>query len=198
MSNQLTSNDLPTGRRAIIQQQKLLTRYLDDTIRYNTSDKFTLEQLRPFVMDIAAGALSYRGACMKYGISYNTLNEWKRKGWIQEAVEIAKDLVQEQLDRKLSGVVHQALNNISTALEKGDGYIGKDGTLKHKPVTAKDNAVIAAIAFDKQRLLRGEATTISENRDDGEMLKELADRFKSFATREEKVIDGELVRGVDE
>lgn len=130
---------------------------------------------------------------MKHGISYNTINDWKRRGWIYEAVELGKQLAQDALDRRFTGVINKALNNLDDALENGDSVLGKDGKLKRKPVTAKDNALIAAIAFDKRQLVRGEPTNVSEDKSKDDRLNELAEQFKKFAMREEKTIEGELV-----
>lgn len=193
---ELKGNDLEIGRRAIVQKNVLLTRHLDDIIKYNVrkSNPYSREAVFEFVLDVASGKESYRSSGMKHGISYNTVNEWKRKGWIYEAVEVAKELVQEKLDRRLTGVINKALDNLDTALDKGDTVIGKDGKLKTKPVTAKDNALIAAIAFDKRQLIRGEATSISDSKDSQEdKLAALAEEFKKFAMREEKVVEGEVL-----
>lgn len=191
------SNDLDFGRRSIVAQKKLMYAHLEDLIKYNTYSKMDNDTVRQLIMDVASGAESYRSAGIKHGISYNTINSWKRSGWIYEAVELGKQIAQDALDRRFSGVINKALDNLDDSLSNGDSVLGKDGKIKRKPVSAKDNALIAAIAFDKRQLVRGEATTISEDKSSEDRLKDLAAQFKKFAMNGEKVIEGEIVDETD-
>lgn len=186
------SNDMEYGRRAIVMKQKMLHRHLEDIVRLslNRVKSYTPEVVTQFIIDVAAGRESYKSSAAKYGISYNTVNQWKKHGWIYEAVEIAKELVQEKIDRRLTGVIDKALTNLDKQLEKGEEIVTKTGTIMKKAVCAKDNALIAAIAFDKRQLLRGEATQIHEEKAGEDKLLKLAEEFKKFAMKEEKTIEG--------
>lgn len=181
------------GQRAIVAQKKLLYRHLEDLIQYNTKNTnrmgWTRENVKQLVMDVATGAKSYRKAAMDEGISYNTVQVWKKNGWIYEAVEIGKELALDALDRKFSGVINKALSNLDERLTHGDVKTDRNGKQIVTPVSAKDNAIVASIAFDKRQLLRGEATSISEDKSTEDRLKDLASQFRRFT--EEKVIEGE-------
>lgn len=198
MPREIRQNDSPFGRRSILAHKKQAMCELEAIIEDNTKTHKDRENIRKLCVDVAMGLESFRSGAMKYGLSYHTVNEWKRKGWIYEAVEIAKELAQDKLDRRLTGTINKALNNIDTALDKGDGVLQKDGSLAYKPVSAKDNAIIAGIAFEKRQLLRGEATQISEEGSTGDKLAALAEQFAKFAINNEKVIDGEAVRVEEE
>ena len=193
------SNDMEYGRRAIVMKQKMLHRHLEDIVRLslNRVKSYTPEIVTQFIIEVAAGRESYRSSAAKHGISYNTVNQWKKHGWIYEAVEIAKELVQEKIDRRLTGVIDKALTNLDDQLSKGEEIVTKTGTIMKKAVCAKDNALIAAIAFDKRQLLRGEATQIHEEKAGEDKLLKLAEEFKKFAMKEEKVIVGEVVEEHD-
>lgn len=124
------------------------------------------------------------------GVPAQTIRYWKAEApWWPTAVKYALAAQKEGLDAKLGQVLDKALENVMQRLELGDPhvykhkYVDDEGILQeeirigYKPVSAKDLMVITSIARDKQSLLRGEATSISEKKSDKEVLENVANKL---------------------
>lgn len=117
------------------------------------------------------------------GVGYNTLRQWKKQPWWEEiANDIRKDKSQE-IDNALSKIIDKSISVVMDRLESGDyHWDAKSQSIVQVPVKMKDAAIVKAISFDKQRLLRGEATQIVDKDDSANKLASLAEQFKAFAT----------------
>lgn len=58
-------------------------------------------------------------------------------------------------------IMKKSAKSLEDRLEHGDLIIDRKGKERRKPISAKDLTVIMAIATDKDRILRGEPTSIS-------------------------------------
>ncbi len=95
------------------------------------------------------------------GIPQRTLSDWQKTDWWKE---YERELIHACKDEQGAGyrlIVGKTQAAIMDRLDKGDLVIGRDGKKRRKPISAKDLTVIMAIATDKDRILRGEPTSIS-------------------------------------
>lgn len=94
------------------------------------------------------------------GIPQRTLSGWIKEPWW---AEFTRDLVaacKDSTGAKFRQIIEKAADETLDRLTNGDIVMTKDGPVR-KPVSAKDAAVIMAVATDKDRILRGEPTSIS-------------------------------------
>ena len=66
-------------------------------------------------------------------------------------------------------------------MELGDFAMTKSGEIIRKPMTARDTVAVVNTVFDKQRLIRNQATSITETQSVEDRLKSLAEEFTKFA-----------------
>ncbi len=124
---------------------------------------------------------SYKKAAEMSGVVASTAKTWQSQEWYPEVMEAARSVAGQKVDRKLSKIIDMALGNLEQRLVKGDPF--KNGSeVDYKPVTAKDSALIAAIAYDKRALSRGEPTAIEADMSLEERLEGLHEKFKEVAT----------------
>jgi len=122
------------------------------------------------------------------GVPAATIRYWKQEApWWPQAVKYALSAQKEGLDAKLGQIVDKALESTMERLALGDPTIIKDAykdlstgetvtkiRVEYTPIKAKDLMVIASIGRDKQSILRGEPTSISEKKSDKEVLEDVA------------------------
>jgi hypothetical protein len=99
------------------------------------------------------------------GVPARTIRDWTGQDWWQDATEQLRERHERQLDARLSAIIDTATAAVQDRLEHGDEVTGKDGTLLRRKVSARDAAIISAVAFDKRALLRGQATRRIEHVD---------------------------------
>lgn len=139
---------------------------------------------------VAQAALAYviEGRCTKVeeitGIPERTVNGWTREEWWPALIDQARLAKQDEVDAGLQRMQDKAIQASIDRLEHGDYIMGKDGQLIRKPVSAKDAAVVAAVAFDKQRIIRNLPTSITASGGDSR-LNAMADRLKEIERRQE-------------
>lgn len=140
-------------------------------------------------------ASSFR-ASKASGVPANTIRVWKQEApWWPVAIKYALEACRESLDAKLGQVVDGSLDAALERLEKGDpvivkkkkwivdleapkgGYWGEEISVEYVPIKAKDLMVIASIARDKQAILRGEPTSISQKKTDDETIAAIANKL---------------------
>lgn len=94
-------------------------------------------------------------------IPQRTISDWMKTDWWgvyhAEMVKACKD----EQGAGYRHIVAKAQKELIDRLEHGDLRRDRAGKLKRTPITAKDLMVITAIATDKDRILRGEPTSIS-------------------------------------
>lgn len=127
------------------------------------------------------------------GVPVRTVTEWASLPWWSALVAELRLRKQDELDAALSGLIHSAVEAARTRIAQGDCRLVKrkdaDGNDVHElvnvPVSARDAAVVAAIAADKRQIVRGEATEIV--RHDSTKLDQLREQMRTISGR---TIDG--------
>ena len=95
------------------------------------------------------------------GIPQRTISDWERSEWWKD---LKAQLIAECKDEQGAGwreLVKKSQVALLDRVTHGDKYLTAGGKERRKPIPAKELAVIAAIATDKDRILRGEPTSIS-------------------------------------
>jgi hypothetical protein len=100
------------------------------------------------------------------GVDAGAVGHWVREGpeWWLALLDRACALHSRELDAKLSGLVHESIDAALDRVRNGDTVVYQ-GELIRKPISAKDAAVVMAIAYDKRALGRGQATSRTERVD---------------------------------
>jgi len=118
------------------------------------------------------------------GIPETTLSGWRKSEWWVPLVADLRSEYDEELDGKLTGLLHRAVDALICGLDRGDTVLVRGSTgsyeSRQKSVSARDLAVISGIIYDKRALLRRMPTSI---RDDGcqDKLKAMAEKFGQIA-----------------
>ena len=120
------------------------------------------------------------------GIPETTLSGWRRSEWWAELGADLRSQYDEELDGKLTGVLHNAVDSLIAAIDTGDTVLVKGAAGEHeqrqKPLSGRDLAVVTGIIYDKRALLRRMPTSIRENAS-GDKLQAMAERFEEIANR---------------
>ena len=96
-------------------------------------------------------------------VKANTLRQWKsRSEWFSEAEDIARKMLQVDLDRKYTRFLHETEKEMRDRLLNGDHHVTKDGDLIRVPVKLRDLMNAHGIVSDKRAMLRGEPTSRKE------------------------------------
>lgn len=182
-------------------------------LRKRTVDLYKLIRYKPtkntkYSKDdiIQAGKLylvygNYNKVAGELGCDRTTVRNWASKDWWPLLLEELKYLKNIELDSKYTHALDKSLAELMDRLDNGDEVVNtKTGSVYKKKISARDAALISAIMYDKRALLRGDPTQIKEhnfNLDD--RMDKLQDMFNTIARKsQEKVIDGEAERVVDE
>ena len=104
-----------------------------------------------------------------------TIRQWKkRNAWWDKAEQHAKALLQKDLERAYTKMLHRTEQEIFDRVENGDVVMTKDGAQVRKPLGGKDLMYIHGIIHDKRAMLRGEPTSRTEKVDPLAVVNELA------------------------
>lgn len=117
------------------------------------------------------------------GIPQRTISDWMKADWWAEYRSQLIRATGDEAGATFRRIMRKASEEIEDRLDNGDIYLDRKGNEKRKPVPAKELAVIMAIATDKDRILRGEPTSISAKATD---LKDKAREFEAIAQGEKK------------
>lgn len=178
----------PTRRKQVVDLYKTITQKFHKNSPYNKDDV-----IRAAKAYLATG--TWNAASKHTGIPVDTIKTWGRKDYWPIILEDINYLKNIETDRQLSQLMEKALSESLDRLEKGDTVIVK-GELVRKPVSARDAALIAAIAYDKRALHRGDPTRIEEkNFSIDDRLVELKDTFDALAKRNEEKVVAEVKKG---
>jgi len=136
-------------------------------------------------------------ACVE-GLKAPALRQWKKRcDWWEAAEQHAKALLQKDLERAYTKMLHKTESEIFKRVEDGDTVIAKDGSLIQKPLTGKDLMYIHGIIHDKRAMLRGEPTSRTEKINPLDVVNELAkllqEKGDSMRKTEEAVSDWEPI-----
>lgn len=146
-------------------------------------------------IQIAQAACAYvmLGACTRVaeviGIPERTINDWTHTEWWPALIDQARAAKQDEIDAGLQEVLDQGIKQTLDRLKDGD-YVYVQGDLKRKPVSARDAAIVTAVAFDKQRILRNLPTSISSSGGESK-LSAMAERLKKIELQQQARIVNE-------
>jgi hypothetical protein len=135
---------------------------------------------------------SYKRSASRAGIPLATVMDWsKTLEWEQILTDVRRRTTA-KTDAQLQNIVTQALIGVKKRLVEGDAVVGKHGEVVYKPVSAKDQATIAAIMIDKRAVL-GTLTKSPEKRGQKltDLKSELEDKAKLAQTGEPMAINAE-------
>lgn len=135
-------------------------------------------------------------------VPVSRLKMWAQEPWWDEVMRKVTREKNEELDGKLTDVLHKAVDLVVDRLENGDLYPdGKDeeGKQKYKriPLKSRDLTNAFDVMFNKRQLLRGEATTRTETVSEEKKLQTLKENFEKLAKSkginpESEPIEGEI------
>ena len=97
------------------------------------------------------------------GIPYQLLRAWKQQPWWAEVVAQIRSTDNIKTDNKLSKIVDKSLDAVLDRVENGEYmYDAKSGDIKRRPASMKDIAKVSVDLLTKRELLRGNATSRTE------------------------------------
>jgi len=111
-------------------------------------------------------------------IPQRTVSDWTRTEWWAEYHAQMVRAVKDESGAAFRRIVRKSSVALEDRLDHGDLILDRKGREVRKPISAKDLTVIMAIATDKDRVLRGEPTTISGK---ATSLKDKAAEFAAIA-----------------
>jgi len=126
-------------------------------------------------------------------LTAGTLRQWKsRSSWWPEGEDIARKMLQQELDRKYTRLLIETEKEIMDRVKLGDHKVTKDGDIIRVPVTFQHLVTGHAIISDKRAMLRGEPTSRKE--DSGvDLLLRLAKALQSDGEKKVgQTIEGEI------
>lgn len=178
----------PVKRKRVVDLYKTIDQKFASNSKWNKDDVIAAAKAY-----LATG--TWNSAAKLTGIPVDTIKRWGRKDYWPIILEDINYLKNIETDRQLSNLMEKALSESLDRLEHGD-YVVAKGEVVRKPVTARDAALIAAIAYDKRALHRGDPTRIEEkNFSIDERLIELKDTFDALARRNEEKVVAEVEKG---
>jgi hypothetical protein len=148
------------------------------------------------------------GACAQYmvtgssraverlnGIPASTVRAWMLDPWWKELSREVRKAKQDELDAKLTGIIMKATVQLEDRVDNGNDVLDKNGELRKVPMNSSQLAKDAiGIIYDKRALVRNQATSIVEHKDDKTILRDLATQFvKIMKENEPSLIEGEVV-----
>lgn len=131
---------------------------------------------------------------VKIPVSY--LKRMSQEGWWGEIIDKVIKSKNEQLDAKITETLDQSLDLILDRFKNGETYYNLKTEKEYKlPIKAKDTAIITSILFDKRQLIRGEATSRTENVTSEQKLLALKANFEKLAKSKNININSEPIEG---
>lgn len=85
------------------------------------------------------------------GVSYNTLQDWKKSDWWPEVVQQIKRQKRSKTNDSITKIIEQSLDVMKDRLENGDYVLNnKTGEIVRKPVSIKDATTISSQLLQRQ------------------------------------------------
>ena len=132
------------------------------------------------------------------GVPASTIRAWKNTApWWPKAVEYALLCKKEELDSDYTEIQELANEAVKTSLKIGDEKVDRNGDIIRVKMSGRDAMMVSAIARDKQALLRGQPTSISEKVSDSDRLEELAKTIIGAVKDTPKAIEGMVIKEED-
>lgn len=111
------------------------------------------------------------------GVPERTIIDWTHATWWEALVTEARRLKDVELDRKLSGVIDKSMQRLAERLDRDESINN-----------IKDLAVVAAVAYDKRALMRGDPTSRVEKVSTEQRLNRLTEKFRAVAAEATQTI----------
>lgn len=135
---------------------------------------------------------SFKQAAKLAVVPESTIKGWKGTEWFRTIARYVQQARAEELDSSMSNVIHQAMEAVHDRLTEGDTkYNPRLNEVVRVPVSAKDATLIADRVIHSRNLLRGDATSRTENTSLAEKIMDLRQQFKTFTDK--NVIEVERV-----
>lgn len=116
------------------------------------------------------------------GIPAHELRKFGEEAWWHEIGSKVRKEKNEALDGKITETLDKALDLITDRLVNGETYYNPRTETEYiLPVKAKDAAIVTSILFEKRQLIRGEATSRTENSTSEQKLLVLKANFEKLA-----------------
>lgn len=130
------------------------------------------------------------------GVTQDRLRKWRNEPWFQNVVARCVKDKNDELDQALTEIMHKATEMLKDRLEKGNVQVNyRNGQQFVVPLNSRDLVMTLGILFDKRQLIRGEATSRTENMTSSQKLEELKSHFLQFSKAVE--IEGEVIEVED-
>lgn len=114
-------------------------------------------------------------------VDHRTVTRWKQtSSWWDTEIAKVRKVKTDELEGKYSKIIEAANEQIMDRIEKGDYKLDKYGNQVRLPMGGRDLVMVSAILFDKQRLLKGEATHITGKTT---TLEELMNQFEKMSNQ---------------
>lgn len=138
---------------------------------------------------------SSKDASKLTGVPAATIRTWKSAApWWPRAVEIAHMVKREGTDAAYQQIQDAANTEVIDRIRDGDHRLMTTGEIKRVPISGKDLMTISGIARDKQSILRGQPTSITEKVSDNDRLEALADKITKAVQNSGRVIEGVVLK----
>ena len=168
-----------------------------DLIPSREGSKYTRHDVLTAATVFAATGMAARAAELA-GVPLRTLSDWRASEWWAPLTVSVRAAKQAELDGALTALIHSSIAAAQDRIASGDCRLvrrkDENGVDNHElvrvPVSARDAAIVAAVAADKRQIVRGEATEIV--RHDSDRLSVLRDQMRTISGR---VIEGESTPG---
>jgi hypothetical protein len=151
-------------------------------------DKYPVEQRVGLIQQYLSHG-NIKRLARQNGIPQATLQYWKDNSeWWTDISKQLRKIKQEELDVKMTDVIHHTIEQLVDRVTKGEYYEDKKtGELKRLPMKGRELAVVTGVLFDKRALIRGDATSHSlRSTNPEELLKGLEDKFIAFSKKAQK------------
>lgn len=188
------SNNNNNKNTALVLPEDLL-----DEMTASRDNKYTVEDKVEICTLWIMGETS-RSLEKKLGVPSPTIRYWMQRPWWAELKAHIRKAKNEELDAKLSKVIHTAVNELQDRVENGNIKMDpKTGELRRIPLSSSELAKDGlGIPYDKRALTRGDPTNRTASQGGSsqeETLKQLAEAFLKIAQENQptKVIEAERV-----
>jgi len=124
------------------------------------------------------------------GLDHRLISEWKNKSqWWPTVLEKLRKEKQDELDAKMTDVIHKGIVAIKDRIDNGEEVITKDGIVKRQ-LGGRDLSTILSSLFDKRAALRGDPSNITRRENASDIMGSLREEFSKIA---EDALDKKVV-----
>ena len=134
------------------------------------------------------------------GIDRSIIRMWAKQPWFDEIVRRVVKEKNEVLDAALTDAIHKAVDVIIDRIDNGDFVYekGRDGDYIRLPLHSRAAVHALEILFKNRQLLRGEATSRTEEVTEESKLKLLQENFERLASSKGINTKGEVIDSTSE